>query len=145
MEIFTAIRKDHEKQRLLMKILVETTGNSESRQKYFTELKAELAHHAIAEERHFYSPLMESDNTIEPSRHAIAEHHEIDELVEKLENTDMSSSAWLIHMKSLQELVLHHLDEEEHEFFQQAGKVLTAAQKQKLADEYRHEMEIQES
>ena len=140
MKIFEAIREDHEKQRLLMKVLVETSGASASREKYFKELKAELAKHAIAEERYFYMPLMESDQTIEPSRHAIAEHHEIDELVETLVQTDMSSSAWLVHMKSLQERVLHHLNEEEHEFFQQAGKVLSAHQKEQLASQYKNEM-----
>jgi len=140
MEIFQALRKDHEKQRLLMKILVETSGDTESRREYFTELKEQLNQHAIAEERHFYSPLMDFDKTIEDSRHGIAEHHEIDELVEKLDNTDMSSSAWLHHMKSLQELVLHHLDEEEMEFFKHADKVLSEKQKDTLADEYEKEM-----
>jgi hypothetical protein len=140
MEIFQALRKDHEKQRLLMKILVETSGDTESRREYFTELKEQLNQHAIAEERHFYSPLMESDKTIEDSRHGIAEHHEIDELVEKLDETDMSSSAWLHHMKSLQELVLHHLDEEEMEFFKHADKVLSETQKDSLANDYEKEM-----
>ena len=140
MEIFQALRKDHEKQRLLMKILVETSGDTESRREYFSELKEQLTQHAVAEERHFYSPLMESDKTIEDSRHGIAEHHEIDELVEKLDDTDMSSSAWLHHMKSLQELVLHHLDEEEMEFFKHADKVLTEKQKDTLADDYEKEM-----
>jgi hypothetical protein len=140
MEIFQAIRKDHEKQRLLMKILVETTGDSESRRRYFTELKQELEQHATAEERYFYSPLMDSDKTIDDSRHGIAEHHEIEELVEKLEETDMSSSAWLHYMKTLQELVLHHLAEEEKEFFKHADKVLTEKQKDELADDYEKEM-----
>ena len=143
MKIFEAIRIDHEQQRLLMKILVETSGNSDSRQKYFAELTAALANHALAEERYFYAPLMESDNTIEASRHAIAEHHELDELVAKLQETDMSSAAWLTHMKTLQERVLHHLAEEEQEFFQQAGKVLSSKQKSELAGQYRAEMEAQ--
>jgi hypothetical protein len=140
MKIFEAIRQDHEKQRVLMRVLVETSGATPSREKFFKELKVELAKHAIAEERHFYIPLMDSDQTIEPSRHAIAEHHEIDELVEKIKQTDMSSSAWLVHMKTLQERVLHHLNEEEHEFFQQAGKVLSAQQKEQLASAYKSEM-----
>lgn len=143
MKIFEAIRQDHEKQRLLMNMLVETSGDSASREEYFEQLKVELANHATAEERYFYIPLMKSDNTIEPSRHAIAEHHEIDELVEELEKTDMSSPAWLTHMKKLQHQVLHHLNEEEHEFFQQAGKVLTASQKEQLAADYQKEMQVQ--
>ncbi|MBU3005648.1 hemerythrin domain-containing protein [Paraglaciecola arctica] len=141
MEIFQALRKDHEKQRLLMKILVETSGDTETRRAYFSELKEQLSQHAVAEERHFYSPLMESDKTIEDSRHGIAEHHEIDELVEKLDNTEMSSSAWLHHMKSLQDLVLHHLDEEESEFFQHANKVLSHKQQDQLANDYQKEMQ----
>lgn len=140
MDIFQAIRKDHEKQRLLLKILVETSGESESRKDYFSELKEQLSMHAVAEERHFYAPLMEFDKTIEDSRHAIAEHHEIDELVEKLEETDMSSSAWLHYMKALQELVLHHLGEEEKEFFKHADKVLSDKQKNALADDYAKDM-----
>ncbi|WP_339722251.1 hemerythrin domain-containing protein [uncultured Paraglaciecola sp.] len=141
MKIFQALRKDHEKQRLLMKILVETSGDTHKRREYFSELKAQLSQHAAAEERHFYSPLMESDKTIEDSRHGIAEHHEIDELVEKLDDTDMSSSGWLRHMKSLQELVLHHLDEEESEFFLHADRVLSHQQKDQLASEYKKEMQ----
>jgi hypothetical protein len=140
MGIFQAIRKDHETQRLLMKILVETSGDTKSRRDYFKELKSQLSRHAVAEERHFYAPLMESDKTIDDSRHAIAEHHEIEELVEKLEETNMSSSAWLHHMKTLQDRVLHHLNEEEQEFFKHADKVLNSKKKDMLANEYKKEM-----
>lgn len=140
MDIFTAIKSDHEKQRLLMKILVETSGDSESRRDFFADLKNLLVTHSTAEERHFYAPLIESDQTIEITRHAISEHHDIDKLIESLEKTDMSSPAWLKTMKSLQEIVLHHLAEEEQEFFQQAGKVLSQNQKKVLGSKYRDEM-----
>lgn len=143
MEIFEAIRKDHERQRLLMKILVETTGDSESRRDFYEEFKKALQGHAVAEERHFYAPLMDSDKTIDKSRHSIAEHHEIDEYITKLDETDMSSPVWLKTMKQLQELVEHHLAEEEREVFQQAGKVLSTKQKGDLAEDYREEMEEQ--
>ncbi len=143
MEIFEALRKDHERQRLLMKILVETSGDSDSRNEFYEELKASLENHAIAEERHFYAPLMDSDKTIEKSRHSIAEHHEIDELIAKLDETEMSSPVWLKTMKKLQSLVEHHLAEEEKEVFQQAGKVLSKKQKGELAEEYQQEMDTQ--
>ena len=39
--------------------------------------------------------------TQEPSRHGIAEHHEMDELVEKLEDTEASSPAWIAVTKAL--------------------------------------------
>ena len=117
MQIFEALRQDHDKQRALMKALVETEGHSSLREEFYSQLKTELKNHASAEERYFYSPLMQSDKTIQLSRHGIAEHHEIDELIAKLDDTDFSSPAWLQTMKSLQHTVLHHLDEEEKEFF----------------------------
>lgn len=140
MKIFEALRKDHEKQRLLLKILAETSGDTAARREYFQELKDQLESHAVAEERHFYSHMLENDKTVELTRHGIAEHHEIDELIEKLDETDMSSPAWLHYLKSLQEKVEHHLADEEQEFFQVAGKVLNERQKEKLADGYREEM-----
>lgn len=140
MKIFEALRQDHEKQRLLLKILSETSGDSPARREYYQELKEQLESHAVAEERHFYSPLMEQDSAVDMSRHGIAEHHEIDELIEKLDNTDMSSPAWLHHLKTLREKVEHHLADEEQEFFQVAGKLLNEQEKQKLAGAYQNEM-----
>ncbi|APD89838.1 hemerythrin [Alteromonas mediterranea] len=141
MKIFEALRQDHEKQRLLLKILAETSGNTAARREYYEALKTQLESHAIAEERHFYTHLLEKDATVDLTRHGIAEHHEIDELLGKLDETDMSSPAWLRHLKTLQEKVEHHLADEEQEFFQVAGNVLNDSQKTKLADAYREEME----
>ncbi|MAI39240.1 hemerythrin domain-containing protein [Alteromonas sp.] len=140
MKIFEALRQDHEKQRLLLKILAETSGNTPARQEYFEELKQQLESHAIAEERHFYTHLLEKDATIDLTRHGIAEHHEIDELIAKLDDTDMSSPAWLHHLKVLQEKVEHHLADEEQEFFHVAGRVLNEHQKTELAAGYKKEM-----
>ncbi|MEA3382363.1 MULTISPECIES: hemerythrin domain-containing protein [Alteromonas] len=140
MKIFEALRQDHEKQRLLLKILAETSGNTAARREYYEALKTQLESHAIAEERHFYTHLLEKDATVDLTRHGIAEHHEIDELLGKLDETDMSSPAWLRHLKTLQEKVEHHLADEEQEFFQVAGNVLNDSQKTKLADAYREEM-----
>lgn len=142
MQIFEALRQDHEKQRLLLKILAETSGNTAARREYYEKLKVQLESHAVAEERHFYSQLLEKDATVDLTRHGIAEHHEIDELLEKLDETDMSSPGWLRHLKNLQDKVEHHLADEEQEFFQVAGKVLNDRQKSKLADEYREEMKL---
>lgn len=140
MNIFEEIRKDHDKQRSLLSKLVETSGDTEKRNTLFKELKNELEVHANAEERHFYKPLISNDMMQEKARHGIAEHHEIDELIEKLEETDYDSSAWLKIAKQLQEKVEHHLEDEEHKFFQLAGKVFNDSQKETLAKSYTKHM-----
>ncbi|MEO2104379.1 MAG: hemerythrin domain-containing protein [Actinomycetota bacterium] len=139
--IFEALRESHQTQRTLLDQLVKTHGDSDGRRELFDRLKAELEHHALAEERHFYVPLMEHDLTQEKSRHSVAEHHEMDELVEELESTDMSSPGWIATARTLKERVEHHLDEEEQEVFQMAGKALTDTQKAQLATKYRAHMD----
>ncbi len=136
MTIFEALRESHELQRKLARGLVRTKGKSARRDELFRLLKEDLAAHALSEERHFYAPIMMDNTGIDVSRHAIAEHHEIDEMVEELEKTDQSSSGWLAMAKKLSKKVHHHLKEEEHGFFQMAGKILTDKQKEGLADNY---------
>ena len=141
MTIFEAIRKDHETQRFLLKELVDTSGDSTKRDTIFKAVKNELEVHANAEERHFYKPLIDSDLMQEKARHGIAEHHEIDELIEQLEVTDYTSPSWLKIAKNLKEKVEHHLEDEEHTFFQMAGKVFSETQKTALAKAYKKHMD----
>lgn len=136
MNIFEALRENHDLQRDLAAQILNTSGASDQRNNLFENYKSVLTAHATAEERHFYIPIMDSDSGVEAARHAIAEHHEIDELIEELEETDPSSPAWLAVAKKLIEKVEHHLDEEEQIFFQMAGKILNEKQKTALVEPY---------
>ncbi|WP_133749379.1 hemerythrin domain-containing protein [Pseudomonas sp. LP_7_YM] len=141
MNIFEALRESHERQRGYAEALVKTHGENKERVEAYGQLKAELQAHETAEERFFYIPLMQYDNGVDLSRHAISEHHEMDELMETLDETEMSSPSWLATAKKLSEKVHHHLKEEENKFFQMAGKLLDEQEKQSLAKEYVKEYE----
>lgn len=139
MNIFEALRESHDRQRHLAEQLLRTSGDTPERQEVFEQLKNELFAHAVAEDRYFYIPLMMTDSGLNITRHALAEHHKMDELLEQLTETDFSNSGWLSIAKKLSETVHHHLQEEEHGFFQQAGKILADAQKSALATQYQQE------
>ncbi|MBF7144279.1 MULTISPECIES: hemerythrin domain-containing protein [Pseudomonas] len=143
MNIFEALRASHDRQRGYAEALLQTHGDSAERKDAYQRLKAELQAHETAEERCFYIPLMAHDNGVDLSRHAISEHHEMDEMMEELDATEMSSPSWLATAKKLSEKVHHHLKEEEHKFFQAAGKLLDDKQKQTLADDYLTEYDKQ--
>lgn len=143
MNIFEALRADHEIQRELLAKLVETQGDSAERRDLFAKVKVELQAHAAAEEREFYTPLMHEDLTQDKSRHGVAEHFQIDCLVTKLEEYDRDAPAWLQTARELKDKVEHHLEEEEHELFQMAGKALSEARKVELARTYQREMDRQ--
>lgn len=139
MNIFEALRTSHDSQRALADHLIKTQGDSPDRASLFKELKRELAAHAAAEERFFYVPLIAHDMTQEPSRHGIAEHHQMDKLVETLEDTDFSSPGWLAVARELHHKIHHHLEDEEQGIFQLAGKVLSESEKLSLAKAYEGE------
>ncbi|AWV87454.1 hemerythrin domain-containing protein [Acinetobacter radioresistens] len=141
MNIFEALRESHERQRDLADQLLKTHGDSPERRSVFQALKNELFAHEVAEDRFFYIPLMMTDSGLGITRHALAEHHEMDEMVEELTELDMSNTGWLALAKKLTETVHHHLTEEEHRFFQQAGKILDEQQKTVLARQYLNEYE----
>jgi len=139
MNIFEALRLSHDTQRALAAQLLATEGDSPQRARLFRELKHELAAHAGAEERCFYVPLIDHDESMALARHGIAEHHEMDEMVQELNRTDPSSPGWIVHFRKLHDKIHHHLSDEEHAFFQLAGKVLSESEKTALARQYEEE------
>lgn len=143
MNIFEALRKDHDAMREKLDALLNTHGASEEREQLFREIKRELQSHEVAEERHFYVPLFNDDKTQDSVRHSVAEHDEAEELLSKLEEKDLSSSGWLAEAKKLDERVRHHMKEEEEEVFKKAKKALSDDDLRSLADAYLQEMEVQ--
>ena len=139
--IFEAIQDSHEKQRELCRKLTAPRDDKKVRAEIFLQLKLELEAHAAAEERFLYAEILMDDNGLTPSRHALAEHHKIEELIEELSVKDKSGDAWFEKAKELTKTVRHHLKEEESRFFQQAGKILTDTQKATLAKKYLKDIE----
>jgi hypothetical protein len=136
MNIFEALRESHELQRHLALSLIQTRGDCPERTERYQALKKEIFAHELAEERHLYAPMLVDDMGMNPTRHALAEHHKLDEIIEDLDKLELSSPAWLPLAKKLSEKVHHHLQEEEKKFFQLAGKILSEKQKKELAEAY---------
>ena len=139
MDIFEALLQSHQRQRSLCDRLLAGIGEHDERQKAFELLKTEMAAHETAEERAFYVPLIEHDDTVDPARHGISEHHEMDEMVEDLDKTKEGSAEYLEALGKLVHKVHHHLEEEEQKFFPQARKVLPREKQQQLGKLYQDE------
>ena len=138
--IFDAIRESHDLQRDLCRKLTASRGEVTARELLFLQLKVELMAHAAAEERALYVPLLMTDAGLDASRHALHEHHEVDELLEKLSVRDKTKAGWLATAKTLSYKVRHHLKEEESKFFRVAGRLLSATKRRQLATKYGREI-----
>ena len=137
--IYDALRESHEIQRSLLRKLLRTQPGTHDRIALFTLVRNELQAHEAAEERFLYVPILMDDLGLSSSRHALHEHHQIDELVEDLQKIKPADDSWLNKAKELSKKVHHHLREEEKKFFQVSGKVLGARQKVALAKDYRQD------
>lgn len=122
--IYDTLKRDHDKHRELLAAIEETTGNSEERQKLWHDFYYDVGAHAAAEEEAFYSPLMKAEKGQPKGRHSVAEHKELDDMIQQLEEMDMSSPGWLARFKSLKHRYEHHIEEEEEEVFETARDVL---------------------
>ena len=136
MNIYEALRQSYDTQRRLCIDLLNSEPNAQTRKQLFKLLKVELEAHAAAEERFLYCPIMMEDAGLSISRHALSEHHEMEEMMEELTTNDPTVQGLLTRAKALCEKVNHHLDEEEKAFFQLSGKLLTDKQKHSLAKDY---------
>ena len=135
--IYDALRESHEIQRSLCRRLLRAKPGSQERISLFRELHTELAAHAAAEERFLYAPALMDDAGLDSARHALHEHHQIDELVEDLHRADVRGGQWLAVARKLSHEVHHHLREEERTFFQVTGRILSDTAKQQAAGKYR--------
>jgi hemerythrin superfamily protein len=116
---------DHELHRDLIDALGETQGECEERSELFERFTKEVKSHAAAEEQALYSTMMRKPETTDETRHSVAEHQRIEEMLNDLAATPMSSGAWMTKFKALRDCYLHHINEEEAENFPDYAKYLT--------------------
>jgi hemerythrin-like domain-containing protein len=126
MSIYEALKQDHDRHRDMLARLAETEGDSPSRRELWSEFYYDVGAHAAAEEEAFYSPLMKKEDGQPMGRHSVAEHKELDDIIQELEEMEFSSSGWLTRFKTLRHRYEHHLEEEEKEVFDVARKTLGA-------------------
>lgn len=136
MNIYKRLEKDHNKQRDLIDQLKNTKDGSDERAKLWLKLKAELEAHASAEEQAFYSELMKEPKGTDETRHAVEEHQEMHEMIVELDAIDQSSDIWMKKFEDLAHRVIHHVDEEEDEFFPKAKKIFDKSEEKQMLEDF---------
>jgi len=123
-DIYTAIKADHDDHRALLDIIADTSGASDTRKAAWADFYRDVKSHAAAEEETFHSKLISKTWGQDAARHSVHEHQQLEDLLEELNEMDMSEGAWLTKFKTLQHDYLHHIQEEEDEVFTRAKEVI---------------------
>lgn len=140
-DIFQALIKSHETQRTQAMALEGAlkAGKIDEAKALYPEFALELQAHAAAEERHLYIPVMQHDAGLDLSRHAITEHHKMDELMATLSDGRTGDANWQKALLELIEVTRHHLKEEESAFFKEARGILDTDLQARLGSLYQVE------
>lgn len=137
-EMLNLLRDDHRHVQSIIEELEKTTARATSKRKELLQtLKQELQIHEKVEEKLFY-PVMKKDKEANPLIiEAYEEHHLVDELLAKLEDTEFTDESWKAKLTVLKENLLHHIKEEEQEIFPIAREHLGKKRLQEMGEEMR--------
>ena len=143
--VLQRIKEDHDRHRELLDKIANTQGDSEERRELFTELTKELKGHAAAEEESLYAEMLAEPEVNDPTRHSVAEHHEIDEMLNDLAATDMSTSGWLNKFNKFAHEYRHHIKEEEQDHFPEFEPHIDEELDEKLTETFEERKEIEKA
>lgn len=131
-DVFGRLVEDHDRHRALLAMIEATEGKGRDRAALFEELVHELKAHAAAEEQALWSTVLRNPDTTEFARHAVAEHKDIDRMLDDLTARDMGTAKWMERFDALKHEYLHHIREEEQEQFVESEKILSDADRQHM-------------
>jgi hemerythrin superfamily protein len=139
-DIYERLKKDHDEVKGMFEQLTAGTGDQA---KVFKKLQGELTSHARAEEKVLYQPLSENKDARDAALEGYEEHHAADLFIEELSASEPDEDQWKAKITVLQELVLHHVVDEEGEVFQKAREVIDEKRARAMVKEFEDEKKRQ--
>lgn len=134
MDIYKYLIMDHERVSHWFKLFNDST--IDERKKQIADLIAqELLLHAESEQETFYKKLERHATTKEEGLHGEKEHKEIEDQINKISREKPNSAAWTKGVNKLQDLVEHHVKEEEGPIFKKAKKIFSLEEAYRIKEE----------
>jgi hemerythrin-like domain-containing protein len=136
MMILNALKADHDEAKSMLTAIL-ATKDGKKRGQLFAEFKTKLTAHSRAEEKAFYHPLEKTEEGKSEALEGTVEHQIIDRLLADLAAARQpEAETWTARCSVLQELLEHHIEEEEGDFFKTARKLFDRAALEKMGKEF---------
>jgi iron-sulfur cluster repair protein YtfE (RIC family) len=135
--LFDVLKQDHEKARYLFD-KVKKSGKREtaSLEKLFSQIEEELEVHMEGEERFLYTALEQHEEARDKVLESYEEHQVAKTMLATFKSLAVDDERWMAKISVLNEIVEHHMQEEEREVFKIARKVLEKNQVQEIAVQF---------
>ena len=138
--------EEHEKAKDLAK-QIENATDSNKKRKLFEELYIMIYAHHKAEEDVVFPDIMEkldSEEDKEVVREMIEEHSIANYQFTVINKTGIENETWNAKFSALNEILEHHMDEEEDEFGKVARKAVSEEKREELLKEFEKAMDKRE-
>jgi hypothetical protein len=139
MDILRELKNDHKQ--LLKQFEKLSKKKNAQADAGFEQLRVALTAHSKAEEKVFYKAIEGDAQAHEMVLEGYEEHHVADLLLKELARKKGDGERWHAKLMVLQEVVEHHVQEEESEIFAAAEKALPVAERKKMGEKFEAEKE----
>jgi hemerythrin superfamily protein len=136
--IFEMLKEDHQNVRKLFRQMKTHKSEHDG---LFSQIGLELTIHMEGEEKLLYPMLRAAEPTREKTLEGWEEHNYAKVVLNDLKEMEEDDERWHAKLSVLQEMVEHHIQEEEGELFKGAKKVLGKEQAEKIGALYGQEKE----
>jgi hemerythrin superfamily protein len=138
MDITNALKEDHDELKELIATVNESDDAAEIKMS-FTQFAELLAKHSKAEEKVVYDALIgtgDEENEME-GHEGYTEHMLAETLLKKMQQgADVTGPEWKAEAKVMQEILEHHIEEEEDEIFDAVDDSFDNDQREAMAAEF---------
>ncbi|MBY0378180.1 MAG: hemerythrin domain-containing protein [Gammaproteobacteria bacterium] len=135
MNIITILKADHKEVAALLKKLLKEKVDK-SKESVFSQIYEALSLHAKFEEKTFYPAVKKTAKTKDLVLESYVEHDVIKTLLSDIKKMSPKDELWKAKVTVLQEVIKHHVKEEEEELFPKAKKILDKGQLDSMGEKY---------
>jgi hemerythrin superfamily protein len=133
MQIYDALKQDHDQIKTILNELLAIADDSPQRKELVMNLRDILVPHSRAEERVFYNSLREEEESKGKAMHGYAEHMAAETMLRSLQVMEIGTAGWKPIVEKLKKALDHHIAEEETEMFAEARQILTDEEAESMA------------
>ncbi len=138
MNIYDVLKSDHRMVLDSIQQIKNSSGQSKSeRQQSFSKVRDNLLPHMYAEENYYYQYLMDHGGNRPKLLEAIEEHRAARSVMQDIESTQADDERWMAKLTVLDELLRHHIKEEEDDIFSQSRKIIDDRQAQEMGEQFK--------
>lgn len=134
-DIYKALENDHQELKNLLSELVDLEENDSYREVVIENINTLLTSHSRAEESVLYNSMRAMADS-DVVMHSYKEHMEAEAKLRKLQLKEVSGADWTTVATELRDALLHHIDEEEHDVFNEARKIFSKQEAEQMGEAF---------